>query len=585
MLTKGKNYNQLYDDLYSIRSEHTSIWQDISDYVGITVDEDYFESPNSRSPNDPLDTDVEDPTAALSVIQAGDYLDGIIWGTGEEALTLEPSDWVLQQQDMSQLKEYFEFRTNQLLANMNHSDAGFSTARKPYFYGQMAFGTSGIGVWKNADFPNKEENPYFFRGYGVDNMLIGEGKNGRINTIFLIYHWRVSRIMQEFDFDEKVIPDCICKEFAAGNYNKYYTLVQGIAPRQDFLPHLMGKRGTQYEGVWFLDQNKQEIFYEEDFRRLPVGVARAIKVNGETWGRSSGSLLISSIKATNYMLSQAIETIEKINDPAMGTWNNALFGDSILDTGAGTLTAFNDQMRGDKGLPPVFKLYDTGDPTALVSFLLPYLNDKITTGFKVDMLLDFSSAKDMTATESLQRYAIRGKSLAGVIGQQKSEMLDVVVDRCIQIEDDNGLAGVDPTDEAQVKAKRQINRSDMIIPEAVLAAMKAGKRWYKVRYNNELERMSKTEGLERIIQLVNGLTMLAAVNPSILEAVKWYDIYKDMNEALGVSYIVDEDEFKATIAQQAELQKQAMMLQAGQAGADIQSKMSKSNKDEADANR
>jgi len=585
MKNENENVKEAYEDARVVRSEYQSRWRDIGRHCGITVDEQFFESAESHSPSDNLDDDIEDPTAALAVIQSGDYLDGIMWGTGEEALDLEPSDWVLERADKATLKDYFAYRTKQLLGNMNHNSAGFSAARKPYFYGQSSFGTSGVGVFKNGDFPEKEENPYFFRSFGIDNMAIAEGKNGLVNTIFLVYHWRVTQIMQEFDYNKKIIPAEIQSDYKNGDYNKRYTIIQAIIPRKDYQRGLKGKRGTKYRGAWFLSKNKETIFFNEDFKCLPVGVCRAIKVHGEAWGRSSGTLLISTIKSANYMLSQAIETIEKMNDPAMGTFNNALFGDSVVDTGSGGMVTFNDAMQSNKGVPPLFKLYDTGDPTALVSFLLPYLNNKIATGFKVDILLDFASQKDMTATESMQRYAIRGKSLSGLLGQQKSEMLNVVVVRCIQIEDDNGLRGIDPSDAAQVKEKADIDRSDMVIPEAVLAAMQAGKKWYKISYNNELERMTKTEGLDRIIQLVQGVTMLLALNPGLTAAVEWYDLYNDINEALGVSYIKTADEFKDAVEKQAEIQRKAMMLAAAKEGAGIQGQLSKAGKDDADAER
>ena len=118
-----------------------------------------------------------------------------------------------------------------------------------------------------------------------------------------------------------------------------------------------------------------------------------------------------------------------------------------------------------------------------------------------------------------------------------------------------------------------------------MAAMEAGKPWFKIRFNNELERLNKTEKLERVMQLINGIAMLASLNPQVLQAVEWYKLMEDINEALGMSYIKDEDEFKAIVAQQAKVQEQAMLLQAGQGVADIQGKMSKANKDEADAQK
>lgn len=581
---KFETIRRLYDDLKAKRDEYTSLWQDISEYVGIQVDEKYFDSKQAHSGNDDRGLYVDDPTAALSVIQAGDYLDGIIWGTGEDALTLEPSDFVLENSDKSLLDDYYKWRTEQLLKNMNHPQAGFSTARKSYFYDQVAFGTSGIGSFINdAYLSGKEDHPYIFRSFGVDNTCIDEGVNGQVEIVFCVYQWRVARIVDEFG--ETNIPSKVLDEFKAENFNRIFTVVQGIFPRLDYNPRKKGKVSAKYQGHWFLDNegSSGEVFFEEDFRAKPIGMCRAIKVRGEIYGRSSGTLLISSIKSVNYMFEQAMENIEKMNNPALGTFSNSIFGDSVVDTSAGGLVPFNQDMTG--GQMPMFKLYDTGDPTALVSFLIPYLNEKIATGFKTDILLDFASAKDMTATESLQRYAIRGRSLSGLISQQKNEMLIPLVTRNVQLEDDMGLSGIKPTDTQAVKEYKRRDQAQRIIPDAVMAAMEAGKPWFKIRFNNELERLNKTEKLERVMQLINGIAMLANLNPQILQAVEWYKLMEDINEALGMNYIKDEDEFKAIVAQQAKVQEQAMLLQAGQGVADIQGKMSKANKDEADAKK
>jgi len=575
---------ELFKDLKANRSQYEPLWSDISSIVGITVDGKYLNSsiPHAKSKN--MDQDVEDPTAALSVIQAGDYLDGIIWGPGEEALTLEPSEYVKERMDAKQASKYYEWRTKQLLNNMNHSEAGFSAARKPCLYDLCAFGTGGVGAFLNPDYPDIEENPYFFRNFGIDNTCIGEGKNGKVDVTFVVYNWDVNRIVSEFDgkVGRNKLPEKVKKDLQANQMTKVHTIVQGIIPREkkEFLRGKKGKRGMRYRSVWFVDDNDTSIFYEEGFRRFPIGMCRMIKVRGETYGRAPGTILINSIKAVNYMVSQSIESIEKMNDPAIGIWNNALFGGSALDTSSGGTTVFNQDLIGDKAKEPFFKLYDVGNPAPLIEFLIPYLNDKIAAGMKVDVLLDFASQKDMTATESMQRYAIRGKSIAGNLTQIKDELLERNVDRCLQLEDDNGLAGVNPLkDKPGVEKARKINRPDMVIPEVVLEAMEKDIRWYKVRYNNELERMVKNEAIERIIQAVNALTMFMGLYPEIAEAVEWYKLWKDVNDLLGINYIKDEDEFKAKIMEQAQLQKDAMMLQGGQMGADILQKTARAEKE------
>lgn len=559
-MNKQEMLIERFKDLKAKRSENVSLWRDVSKYVGIQVDEKYMDS--QTVDGQLKDTFVDDPTAAMSVIQSGDYIDGILWGNGEDIVTLEPSDWVASKIDKDLVKSYFDFRTKQLLKNMNHYNAGFGRARKAYLYDQMSFGTSGIGVFINEAYKeNKDENPYVFRNYGVDNLAIDEGINGRIDTIFITYRWRVNRIVNEFKFIGDKLPQCIIEDYDAGHYNKTYNLVQGIYPREDYNPRKKGKVGAKYVGCWFLDDNKSDIFFEEDFREMPISVCRAIKVRGEVWGRGFGTMLISSIKLNNYMLQQATENIEKKNKPALGAFSNAVFGDSVVDMSSGELTMFNPEYAN--GQNPLWKLYDEGDPSALIQFLIPYFNEKITSGFKIDVLLDFNSQQGMTATESMHRYTIRAKSIMGIIGQQVDEMLMPTMVRCLQIEDDMGLIGINTKmNPDEVQQARDAGREDVIIPEAVLEAMQKGIKWYKIKFNGELDRMNRAQNVEKVMNFGNGVAMVAQLKPQVLEAVNEYDMITDLNSALGTNYIKGKRKYEEQLeARQQQAQLQAVMEQ------------------------
>lgn len=560
------------------------LWYDISRYVAIGVNPEYANNRRSISA-DERDEYIDDPTAALSVVQASDYLQGILWGTGDGVISLEPSDWVLQREDESTLNEYYQFRTAQLLKNMNHSESGFNSAQKAYFPDQVAFGTSGIGAFMNPEFVKEnEEAPYIFRNYGVDNMCIDEGKNGMVDVMFFIYNWRVNRIISEFWDVKDKLPQQILEAYAKNDFNKEFTLVHGILPREDYAKKYKGKRGAKYKGCWFMESSDKNgsIFHEEDFRKLPVGICRAIKVRGEVYGRSSGSILINSIKSVNYMFSKTVEILEKMASPSLGIWNNAIMGDSVLDTSAEGLVVFNASQMPANVNQPVFPIHEIGNPEGIIKFLIPYLNDKIATGFKTDVLLDFSNSKDMTATESMQRYNIRGRSLAGLMQQQKIECFEPLIHRCLQLEDDMNLAGVNPlTQEGLKEIVEQANHAQVIIPAAVLEAMKQGKQWYTIKWNNEIDRLSRTQAMERVIQAVNAVIMIGQVFPHIVEAVEWYDIWKDVNKYLGVDYIKNEKEFKAAVQQQIEMQRGAMEIEAMKAGGQIAKDRASAKKDEA----
>ncbi len=565
-----KTTEELYQSLKENRTRYMPLWNDIAKFVGINVDPGQFEG--NDNVGEKRDESVDDPTAALSVNQAGDYLQGVVWGTGDNAIELEPSEYVLDLADESSVSNYFKFASNTTLTQMNHSRAGLNASQKSFFYDEMSFGTAGIGAFKNRAFEEGiEDNALIFRPYGVDCLAIDEGKSGLVDIIFVNYKWRTNRIVQEFAFPDGVLdktifgrlPKKIQADYKNGKTNTRHTIIHGVLPREDYDPKLQGKRGARYKGIWFSDDEKNNIFFEEDYKTIPIAVCRAIKLRGEVFGRASGTMLISSIKSLNYMFSKGIEVIEKMADTPLGTWNSALFGDSVLDTSAGGLSVFNQSVLG-QAKEPVFPLLDVKDPTPLINFLIPYLNDKITTGFKVDVLLDFSSAKDMTATESMQRYAIRGRSLSGMLQQIKVEQQEPLIHRCVSLLSDMGVLGINPYEASQIAnqlAKR--GKTERIIPDAVLQCIAEGKPWYRVKFNNELERLSRTEAIERIMHVLNGLGMIAQMFPAILEGVEWFDLWKDINKFLGTDYAINEKEFKQKMMAMMQKQQEAMQIEMG----------------------
>lgn len=593
-----QNIQKLYSDLKTVWERKRADWEDIAHFVGISVDMDYMQNRGADSNNArSLDDYVDDPTSAISVNQAGDYLMGIMWGTGEKVLDLVPSRYVTELIDPAVVEDYYAYATDQLLYHMNHPDAGFTTALRPYTYDQFSFGTSGIGTFKNKAFEQRiEENALVYRDYGVDNTMLDEGKSGQPEVVFTVYNWKVNRIIGEFAKADGVIDDAkvnklpkpIREAYKNNDFNRYFQIVFGFYPREDYDPKFKGKRGTRYRGVWFMDdEHNGETFFEEDFSDKPIAMARAIKVRGETYGRASGTLLISTIRSVNFMVGTAIEIVEKMSNPSLGVLSNAIFGDSALDTSPDGLTVFNQALATASGGNPVFPIYDVGDPSAILSFLVPYLNEKIVTAFKVDTLLDFSSAKEMTATESLQRYAIRGKSLAGFLLQQKNEQLVPTTKRSVSLLMSMGELGVDPyafPDRAKMLSS---TRPERVIPDAILEVMKTGRPWYEIRFNNELERLTRTEEVQALLQMIQSITAVAALYPDIIMAIDWYKLLRDINDNLSYNaqIMISADEFAAQI-QQAAQQRQAMMAaQMGQVGATAQKDVSQANKNNADAQR
>ncbi len=568
---------ELYEQLKTNRDRTKPLWDSIANYVGIGVDPDYAYNGSKGTKGQQLDQFVDDPTAAISVNQAGDYLMGIMWGTGENVLSLTPSKHVEELIDVEAVAPFFKYASDQTLHHMNHPEAGYQTALRPYAYDQVAFGTSGIGLFVNRGFKEgRDENALIARNYGVDNVVIDEGKSGMVDFVFATYNWRVNRIVSEFAMKDGAVdkaklaalPKQIKDAYTKKQVNDVFDIVFGMSPNEKYKPKFKGKRGARYRGVWFFpdkaDTSNNKYFMEEFFNERPINMARMIRIRGDVWGRASGTMLISSIRSVNYMISTSIEVMEKMADPALGVMSNAVFGDNVLDTSPSGLTVFNSTLAGQGN--PTFPLYDVGDPTNLVKFLVPYLNEKITTAFKIDVLLDFASSKEMTATESMQRYVIRGQSLSGVLTQQKNERAIPDVKRAVSILMDVGELGVNPSTDGE-RAARLTTRglTDRIIPAEVLEVIASGKPWYEIHFNNELEKLIRTEKVQNLLQVLNAIGAIAGLYPEIVLAVDWYKLLQDINQNLDANNQVmfTKAQFNGALAKIEEAKQLAAQAQIG----------------------
>lgn len=570
-MTTFSNIKKRYEELKAERDKYVPRWEEVSKYVGIRVKpQDNYAKDNAHKGED-LDKYTEDPTASLSVQQSADYIKGIMWGNGNDVITLEPSDDLLQMVTAEAVNPWFEYATSQLLRQMNHPNAGLNTALGSYCYDQQAFGTSGVGAFVNSGYKSGvDNNLLLFRPYGIDTLCIDEGKNGLPEVVFNTTQWRVNRLISEFCerdgvFDDEAfakMPQKVQEAWRNNNLNILFTITHAVLPREDYTPGALGKRGCKYVGYWF-EETSKEPFFEEDYKEMPIPVARAIKIRGEVYGRASGTMLISTIRCINQAVSDCMVTMAKMVKPPIGVLSSALFGDDVIDTSENGLTVFNAaQLNGQN---PIIPMQDVGDPSSIVNWLVPYLNEKVATAFKIDILLDFAQNSNMTATESLQRYSIRGKSIAGMILQQKMELFEPLIRRCVSICMDYGVLGIDPTDGETIVRLEALGRNDMIIPDAVVECIRENKPWFKIKFNNEVDKIGKTDRVDDLLKMLNFVTALMSVYPDIAMAIDWYGLLKDASEAMNLEHnVVSLNKFKKEIADKAQQQAQLMQAQTGQ---------------------
>ncbi len=564
-----------FKELKTERTKYIPRWKEVEYYVAIS-NEINSEFEDNKQPQEQKDIFINDPTAFICTNQAGDYLAGILWNLN--AITLEPSKYIIEESGGTDLSDFYKKATEVVLEQMNATDAGFQSILKSYCYEQFSFATSGIGTFKSKEFENGQSDCCLtFKPYGVWNSCIDEGANNKIDVIYTVYHWRLNQIIEEFcitdgEIDiEKVkgLPEEIQRSYEQKRFNDKFKLVYGILPNNLYEMGKRGKMGARYKGYWFLDNGKDGIFKVDYFKILPVAMCRAIRVNNQVYGESSGTLAISSIKMLNHIAGNTVDNIEKTTDAPLGVISGALVAGNVINRSAASVTMFNAQATAN-GSQPIFPISQAGDISAVVNFLIPELKKNITNIFKIDQLLDFNNQTQMTATESSYRMSIRGKSINGLLSQQKAECIEPVCHRAISIIQDSGLFGVnlDELPEStpeEIIYKKLVEKQGNTIPPVIAAAMKDGKRWYNLKFNGELEKLSNAEIYEAIGQFLQYFQALLQIKPELVNAVNDYEfleLLKSVSNLVNDKLIKSKYQYEEIIQQLEEAQAQQAEQQA-----------------------
>lgn len=568
-----------FAELKTERTKYIPRWKDVQDYVAIT-NEINSEFDETQQPNKQKDIFINDPTAFISTNQAGDYLAGILWN--QSAVTLEPSKYIKKQAQGTDFSEFYKNATEVFLEQMNATDAGFQTILKSYCYDQFSFATSGIGTFKSKEFENlQSECCLTFKPFGVWNSAIDEGANNKIDVVYTVYHWRLNQVIEEFCYSEgefseelfKNLPEEIQRAYESNKYNQKFKLVFGVLPNGSFTMGKRGKVGAKFKGYWFLDGSNKKIFKVDYFNKLPIAMCRQIRVNNQVYGESAGTLAISSIKMLNHIAGQTVDNIEKTTDAPLGVISGALVAGNVINRSASSVTTFNANATAN-GQQPIFPISQAGDISAVVNFLIPELKKDIVNIFKIDQLLDFNNQTQMTATESSYRMSIRGKSINGLLSQQKAECIEPVCHRAISIIQECGLFGksldeIPETTEQEMMYKQELIKKGDYIPDIIAQAMKENKIWYKLKFNGELEKLCNAEVYEAIGRFLQYLNAVLQIKPETIHAINAYEfleLLKSVSNLVNDNLIKSKYEYEELLKQmqeeaQAQAEQQAMLQQ------------------------
>ena len=246
-------------------------------------------------------------------------------------------------------------------------------------------------------------------------------------------------------------------------------------------------------------------------------------------------------------------------DPAIGIYDNALAQDTEIDTDAGAIIALDSTFAS--GANPIVPIQDIGNIAPLTDFLLKYLSEELAKAFKLDIIIPIVQTGSMTATEFVNRLALQSEVLSGVLMRHLTQ-IDGFYKRIVNI-----------------CARREGFIDFANAPEYVKKAVREGKSWYDIKYNNSIVNIINSSKQRDFVNTCNSLVMAAQIDTSLAPDIDLYDsVLEIVKDSVLQNVLPSKQEH-----QQRKAGREMMAIQAQQA--QIANQASQANRNNAQANR
>jgi hypothetical protein len=546
---EAKQYKQDFDRRKVERSNWDTMYQVLGEYI--SLNKQNFEGQPAKG--EFLIKEVFDSTGVFGAYNSASSLLGMLWtGSAKQALEIvQPDDM----EESTELSEFYEMMTIEATRHMDDANANLTLALDEYMLDQMIFGTSGVGVEKGVD------SKLLYKPYGVKELYIDEGRNGRVNVANLFYEWTITRLVDEYGIEN--VSEKSRKTFEAGQGEQTIKVLITIQPRKEKKAEL-GMLSLRFESI-HMEYDSCHIMREEGFSEFPIPVTRYRKLNYEKYGRSAGMNALPDIREANALREAVIIATEKSLDMPQGVIDGGMLGGGFIDTSAGAITVFNASANVGNS-PPIFDIGKQPEIRAAME-RLEDLKETISRHFNIDRLLDFNNDVQMTFGEAQIRDQLRTSSLSGLFARQISELFTPLFERSMNILWRDGVFGVVEGSEEELEAQER-GEEVKYLPEAIVKRLEQGKDVYQIVYKTKAANASKAEEYIAILDVMNFALQAMQVDEGIRDRVDLHEALKEIGNIRGlpVGVLRQDDKVEAIQKSRQEQQQAAQTMEMAQQG-------------------
>lgn len=499
------------------------------------------------------DEDIYDNTAQRANGIMANVMVNNIWPNGPRTFSVGRT-W--DTPDTEEIKKYFEFVNQQMYSVMDNTRAGLQTALDEYMLDQGAYGISGVYVEEKDTDP---ATPIRYKSWGIKDMLVDEGPDGLIDTIFSEKEMSIRNAVRVYGLEK--LPSNARELYKKGEVEKPLKILHVIEPRLDRDPSKKGAKDMPIASI-HIELSTRKILKESGLEEMPVFVGRFSKVPGEIYGRSPAMVAMADILEINATREAISVATEKQLDPPLAVYDDGALGGGDIDTSAGAVNVFSVTGRLNTG-KPIEPLYTVGELQSSYNHI-DVLKETINNHFYLDRLLDFNNETRMTLGEAQLRNALRGQSLGAFYARQENEVVTPIIERTFNILLKRGRLGVVSGSQEEMDLLVH-GIQPVYIPNVLVEKMSRGEDIYEITYLSPAKRTMQSEELRGIIETANFAVGVAPASPEILDNIDFDKLITRVAKLSGAPMELIKDSTTVKKLRDARAQQQAQLAQLEQA--------------------
>jgi len=470
-----------------------SHWKEIAERVW-PMHRSQFESQGALgSKGDKRNQHIYDSTATQALNRFGAILDSLLTPRNQTWHRLKPSDRSLLNDRPTKL--WFDEANAIAFKHRYAPNANFASQNQNVYQSLGAYGSGGMFIDKLDSTPGLRYKSVF-----LGELYFRENHQGIVDSVFRYYSMTARQAHQKFG---DALPDQLKSELR-NNPDTSFWFVHAVVPREDRDTDRLDFKGMPFAS-YYISETGKKIVEEGGYNSFPYATPRYNQAPNEVYGRGPAMDALPAIKTLNEQKKTQLKAGHRAVDPVLLAYDDGVLDDFSLRPGSVNYGGVDSNGRA---LVQTLKTGAYNIGLDMMDAERQVINDI----FLVNLFQILVENPQMTATEVVERSKEKGMLLAPTVGRQQSEYLGPMIERELDVLQEQGL-----------------------LPEMPPALLEAAGE-YQIEYDSPLSRAQQAEEVSGIMRSLEFTLQVVNItqDPSVMDFYDFDQIIPAVNDRQGV---------------------------------------------------